>query len=86
MFTFICFAVNDCGYRGSRRDLIANWVHSLFFKAKSAARNEDNPSWRDAMKSPFKEELWKPAFVEVENLEGMDSWEVIDRNIYMNVL
>ena len=30
----IHFAVNDCGYCGSRRDLIVNWVHPLFFKAQ----------------------------------------------------
>ena len=68
---FIHFAANDCGYRGSRRDLIINWVYPLFLKAKLAASKEDNPNWRDAMKSPFKEEFCKAAYIEVETLEGM---------------
>ena len=48
---YIHFAANDCGYRGSRYELIANWVHPLFLKAKSEASNEDNPSWKQAMNS-----------------------------------
>ena len=27
---FIELAANDCGYRGSLKDLICNWVHPLF--------------------------------------------------------
>jgi hypothetical protein len=27
---FIHFAANNCGYKGSRYDLICNWVHPLF--------------------------------------------------------
>eukprot|EP00804_Cyclotella_cryptica_P007127 CCRYP_020034-RB/>CCRYP_020034-RB protein AED:0.46 eAED:-0.11 QI:0/0/0/1/0/0/2/0/484 len=53
---FIHFAANDCGYTGSRYDLIANWVHPLFLKAKTEASKEDNPSWKQAMSGPFKEE------------------------------
>jgi hypothetical protein len=29
---FIHFAANDCGYKGTRYELIANWVHPLFLK------------------------------------------------------
>jgi hypothetical protein len=39
---YIHFAANDCGYRGSRYELIANWVHPLFLKAKSEASKEDS--------------------------------------------
>ena len=46
---FIHFAANDCGYSGTRMELIANWVHPLFLKAKSEANKEDNPNWRQAM-------------------------------------
>ena len=53
---FIHFAANDCGYTGSRYELIANWVHPLFLKAKTEASKEDNPSWKQAMSGPFKEE------------------------------
>ena len=38
------------------------------------------------MNGPFKEEFWKAACVEVETLEGMDSWEVVDRTEDMNVV
>jgi hypothetical protein len=37
---FIHFAANDCGYTGSRYELIANWVHPLFLKAKTEASKE----------------------------------------------
>jgi hypothetical protein len=53
---YIHFAANDCGYKGTRYELIANWVHPLFLKAKSEASKEDNPSWKQAMNGPFKEE------------------------------
>ena len=43
---YITFAANDCGYKGSRYELIANWVHPLFLKAKSEASKEDNPNWK----------------------------------------
>ena len=42
---FIHFAANDCGYHGSKKDLIVNWIHPLFLKAKSTASQEDNPNW-----------------------------------------
>ena len=38
------------------------------------------------MNDPFKEEFWKAACVEVKTLEGMDSWEVVDRTEDMNIL
>ena len=83
---FIHFAANDCGYSGTRYDLIANWVHPLFLKAKTEASKEDNPSWKQAMSGPFKEEYWKAAIKEIETLESMDVWEVVDRTDEMNVI
>ena len=50
---FIEFASNDCRYQGQVKELIYNWVHPLFLKAKSAASKEDNPNWWQAMKSEF---------------------------------
>eukprot|EP00956_Cyclotella_meneghiniana_P042975 scaffold249367_cov117-Cyclotella_meneghiniana.AAC.2 len=75
---FIHFAANECGYSGTRYDLIANWVHPLFLKAKCEATKADNPNWRQAMNGPFKEEYWKAALKEIETLEAMDAWEVVD--------
>ena len=34
---FIHLAVNDCGYIGSTTELICNWIHPLFLKAKATA-------------------------------------------------
>jgi hypothetical protein len=68
---FIHFAANNCGYSGSRYDLIANWVHPLFLKAKTESSKEDNPNWRQAMNGPFKEEYWKAALEEIETLESI---------------
>ena len=84
---FIHFAANDCGYSGTRHDLIANWVHPLFLKVKCEATKADNPNWRQAMNGPFKEEYWKAALKEIETLEAMDAWEVVDRDdSTMNVI
>jgi hypothetical protein len=66
--------------------LIANWVHPLFLKAKSEASKEDNPSWKQAMNGPFKKEYWDAAVKEIETLESMDAWEVVDRDDSMNVI
>ena len=50
---FITFSANDCGYTG--KDLIVNWVHPLFLKAKTAASNQDNPTWWEANHGHFTE-------------------------------
>jgi len=83
---FIHFAANECGYAGTREDLVVNWVHPFFLKAKSEASKGDNPSWKQAMNGPFKKEYWEAAVKEVETLEGMDAWEVVDKTDDMNVL
>ena len=38
------------------------------------------------MNGPFKEEFWKAALKEIETLESMDAWEVVDRDDSMNVI
>jgi hypothetical protein len=83
---YITFAANDCGYSGSAKDLIVNWVHPLFLKAKSAASREDNPTWWEAMSGPFADDYWKAACKEIDTLEGMDAWEVVDRTPDMEVI
>ena len=86
LLRFIHFAANDCGYSGTRYELIANWVHPLFLKAKSEASKEDTPNWRQAMDCPFKEEYWNAACKEIETLESMESWEDVDQDDSMNVI
>ena len=38
------------------------------------------------MNGLFKEEYWKAAVMEIETLEGMEAWEVVDRVEGMNVI
>jgi hypothetical protein len=76
---FITLAANSCGYSGTTKELIVNWVHPLFLKAKAEASKADNPNWWEAMKSPFADEYWKAAVKEIETLEKMDCWDVVDR-------
>ena len=75
---FIHFAANNCGYPGTQRNLVVNWNHQFFLKAKSAASKEDNRSWKDAMNGDFKVEFWKAALTEIKTLEDMDSWDVVE--------
>ena len=63
-----------------------NWVHPLFLKAKAAASKEDNPNYWEAMNGPFADEYWKAAVKEIETLEGMDAWDVVDKTPDMNVI
>lgn len=83
---FITLAANDCGYEGSTKELIVNWVHPLFLKAKAEASKEDNPNWNTAMGSEFADEWWKACEVEIETLESMGAWEVVERTAEMNVI
>ena len=61
-------------------------MHPLFLKAKSEASKEDNPNWKQAMNGPFKAEYWEAAVKEIETLEAMDAWEVVDRSEAGNVI
>ena len=41
---FITFAANDCGCSGSAKDLMVNWIHPMFLKARASASSDDNPN------------------------------------------
>lgn len=83
---FIHLAANDCGYNGTKRELICEVIHPLFLRAKSAASKADNPTWKEAMNSPQADEWFEACKIEVGTLEGMDSWDVVDREDWMKVL
>ena len=83
---FIHFAANKYGDAGSRKELIANWVHSFFLKAKSEASKQDNPNWREAMNRPCNEEYWEAAVKKLNMLKNMNAWEVIDQTEDINVI
>ena len=67
-------------------DLLINYVNPFVLAAKTAASSADNPTWDQAMKGPFAEEYWKPAEIEVETLEKMRAWDVVERDGSMNIL
>ena len=83
---FITFAANNCGYEGTTKQLIVNWVHTLFLKARAEASNEDNPNWNQEMNAPFSDEYCKAACTELETLEGMGYWYAVDCEDDMNVI
>ena len=54
--------------------------------AKANKTDLDNPNWNQAMNGQFSEEYWEAACTEVQTLEKMDAWEVVKREVGMNVL
>ena len=83
---FVHFAAADCGFDGSIESLVVDWLHPLMLAAKTAASADDSPNWRQAMNGPFADEYWEAACTEVETLENMKAWEVVEREVTMNVL
>jgi len=83
---YITLAANDCGYSGTAEELIVDYVHPLFLKAKSSASREDNPNWREATRGIFADDYWNAMKVELATLESMGAWEVVDRDDSMNVI
>ena len=83
---FITLAINDCDCEGTTKELISNWVHPLFLKARAEAVKEDNPNWNQAMNGPFSDEYCQATCTENETLEGMEDWYVVYREDDMNVI
>ena len=79
-------AINYCGYQGKTKELVFNWVHLLFLKAQFEASEEDNPNWNQAMNGYFTYEYWKTVCTELEDLEGMGAWDVLDIKDDMNII
>ena len=61
-------------------------VQPLFLQARAKANKADNPSWKEAMRSDHASDWFKAAQIEVETLERMKCWEVVDRLPNMKVL
>ena len=83
---YITLAADDCGYGGTAEELIVDYIHPLFLKAKAAASREDNPNWREATNGPFADDYWKAMQVKIATLESMGAWEIVDRADDMNVI
>ena len=63
-----------------------NWLHPLMLAAKARGSDVDTPDWWTAMNGEFAQEYWEAACLEVETLEKMDAWTVVERTPEMNVL
>ena len=50
---FIILVANYCGCESRTKELIVNWVHSLFLKAHAEASKEDKPNWTETTNGPF---------------------------------
>ena len=83
---FVHFAASECGFDSSVDSLVVNWIHPMMLAAKSRGNDSDSPDWFKAINGPFAQEYWEAACVEVETLEKMDAWDVVDRTPDMNVL
>ena len=75
---FINLDENYCGYEGITKELIVNWVYPLFPKAHYEASKEDKTNWNQAMNGTFDYEYWQAEFTELEALEVMGAWDVVD--------
>ena len=86
MDLFITLVTNNCGCEGKARDFVVNWVHPLFLKSKYEASKEDNPNWNQTMIGPFADKYCQAACIELEIIEVMGSWDVVDREDEMNII
>jgi hypothetical protein len=64
-------------------ELFEDWT-PMALAAK--ASDEDMPTWTQAMNGPNREGFWDACKTEVQTLEDMDTWDVVDRESWMNVL
>ena len=83
---FVTIAAQDSGYTGRTEDLFMTEVHPLFLQAKAATNKADFASWKEALRSEHASEWYQAAQIEVETLEKMKCWEVVDRLPSMKVL
>ena len=63
---------------------LVEWMHPMILAAKANA--EDCPNWEEAMNGPFKEGYWEACEKELQTLQDMDAWDIVDRKGWMNVL
>jgi Reverse transcriptase (RNA-dependent DNA polymerase) len=64
-------------------ELMEDWT-PMALAAK--ASDEDTPNWAQAMNGPNREGFWDACQTEFDTLKGMDTWDVVNRESWMNVL
>ena len=67
-------------------ELIVNYVHPLFLKAKLTASREENPNLCEATTGLFSKNYWKEMKVKIFTLESMGDWEIFDQDDSMDVI
>ena len=83
---FVHFAAFDCGFDVSIEDLVFNWLHPFMLASKTTNTNGENTILIQEMNGPFADEYWEASGAKVETLESMKYWEVVEREVSMNVL
>ena len=74
-------------YEGGKEGFEVDSLHPFLMGAKAALNKEDYPKWWDAMKSPNADDWWAAAQKEIETLEKIKAWDVVDRDDeLMNIL
>ena len=62
-------------------------VQPHLLKASTSSNAADNPSFQQAINSPFAEKWWEAMNIEMNTLEvDIDAWELVRRESWMNVL
>jgi hypothetical protein len=53
---------------------------------QAKANDPDTPNWFKAMNGPFAEGFWDACYKEINTLENMGVWDVVDREDWMSVI
>ena len=83
---YITLVANDCGYLGNTKEMIVNWVHPLFLKAKSMGSAENIHNWRQVIEGWFANEYWEATKTGMQTLEKKEGWTVVDCEDNMNII
>ena len=75
---YITLGDNDYVYSGTTEELIINYIHPLFLKAKPYASKDDNRNWREATTGVFADNYWKAVKADIATLEYMGAWKIVD--------
>jgi len=65
---------------GSRATLVCQDIHPFFLSAITGISAQDNPNWGEAMSGPEAEQYREAAKIEIAALEGMKSWDVVNKS------
>ena len=79
-------SANNCGYGGTEEELIVNYIHPLFLKARSTAIQEENSNWSETTTGVFAENYWKSMQVKISTLESIGDWGNFDQDKSMNAI